>query len=205
VNVWQSRRGSAVACAMLFAGLLATAIPLGCRNKVEAKKYEHPFPALQDARTVTKAKSILETWNGNGGNQDIRVSMQLDLAFALFYAPLLALLAYRASVHRTRPGLARLGRWCGAGALIGGLADLVENAIMLTMLGHPERARWQCVLLVFVVTKLVGAATAVLYIFFSHLDTDRASLSYAADASVRASDIDDKIGASRRSLGAKKI
>ena len=171
MKVWQSRQGSAVACAVLVAGALAIGIPLGGRNNVEAAKYGHAFPALQDARKAEEAKAILETWKGNGAKEDIGTSMQLDLAFALFYAPLLALLAYRASLRRTRPWLARLGNWCAAAALIGGLADLVENGMMLKMLDHPERATWQCVLLVFVFAKLAGAAAAVLYIFFSHLDT----------------------------------
>jgi hypothetical protein len=171
MKVWQSRRGGVIACAVLLAGALAIGIPLGGRNKDEAAKYGHAFPALQDARSVAEAKAILETWNGNGANKDIRVSMQLDLAFALFYAPLLALLAYCASLRRTMPWLARLGRWCSTAALIGGVADLVENGTMLSMLGHPDRSTWQSVLLVFVVTKLAGAAAAVLYIFFSHLDT----------------------------------
>jgi hypothetical protein len=43
--------------------------------------------------------------------------------------------------------------------------------MMLQMLGDSARAEWQCVLLIFVVTKLAGAAAAMLYIFFSHLDT----------------------------------
>jgi hypothetical protein len=172
MKVWQSRRGSAVACAVLFAGALAIGIPLGCRNKDEAKKYGHAFPALQDAWKATEAEAILKTWNDREvANEDIRVSMQIDLAFALFYAPLLALLAYRASLRRTRPWLVRLGKWCAVAALIGGLADLIENGMMLQMLEHAGRATWQCVLLVFVVTKLAGAVAAVLYIFFSHLDT----------------------------------
>lgn len=171
MKVWLSRRGSAIACAVLLAGALAIGIPLGCRNKDEAKKYGHAFPALQDAREATEAEAILKKWKDDGAKEDIRLSMQIDLAFALFYAPLLALLAYRASLRRTRPWLVRLGSWCAAAALIGGLADLIENGMMLKMLGHPERATWQCVLLVFVFTKLAGAAAAVLYIFFSHLDT----------------------------------
>ena len=165
MKVWQSRQASAVAAAILFAGALAIGIPLGGRNKAEVAKYGYAFPDLQDARKPEKAQAILETWNTTGANDDIRKSMQLDLAFPLFYASLLALLAYRASLDPTIPKLARLGRWCAAGALVGGLADLVENGMMLAMLGDPGRATWLYLLLVFVFTKIAGAAAAVLYTF----------------------------------------
>lgn len=156
---------------ILLAGSLAVGIPLHRMNAEHRVKYQYAFPDLQDAREVEKAKEILRTWKWTGGTAEIKRAMQLDLAFPLFYATLLALLAWQASLSRPTPWMARLGRVIAFFALFGGLADMAENLTMLSMLDDPEASRFR-IMLVFTHVKLAGILAAVLYLLFSHLDVN---------------------------------
>ncbi len=56
-------------------------------------------------------------------------------------------------------------------ALAACIGDLVENAIMLTMLGDPATASRVLLMLPFTIIKLVGAYGALTYAVLSHLDS----------------------------------
>ena len=170
-------RQSAAAALVLFLGALAVGIPLGRWNEQHRRQYTYAFPDLQDATAESEAKRILGTWRWTTGATDaIRRAMQLDLAFPLFYAPLLALLAWRAALGRTKPWLVRLGRVIAFLALFGGLADLAENATMLTMLGEAGSSRF-AMMRIFTHVKIAGILAAVLYVSFAHLNGPDASAS----------------------------
>lgn len=155
---------------LLLAGALGVGIPLERMNTEHREKYTYAFPDLQNARDVATAKEILRTWQWSRGTDAVKRAMQLDLAFPLFYATLLALLAWRASIPR-RPLVARIGRVVAFLAIFGGLADIAENTIMLTMLGDPSASRLP-VMLIFTHVKIAGIVAALLYILFAHLDVN---------------------------------
>lgn len=155
---------------LLFAGALGVGIPLARMNTEHREKYTYAFPDLQDARDVARAQEILRTWQWTRGTEAVRRAMQLDLAFPLFYATLLALLAWRASIPRT-PLVARLGRVVAILAIFGGLADIAENTIMLTMLGDATASRLP-VMLVFTHVKIAGILFALIYLLFAHLNVN---------------------------------
>ena len=176
MRIWRSRRGSLIAFVVLLVGTVTIGRNLAQRNAEHRKpdKYTYAFPDLQNAalaHDAGKAKTILTKWNDTGANKAIRGAMQTDLVFPLFYAPLAALLAYRASIRRPTPWVAGLGRWSAVAALIGGLADLAENATMLTMLGDPGAASSVSLVYVFSWIKSAGPVLAVFYVPFSHLDS----------------------------------
>lgn len=156
---------------LLLAGSLAVGIPLHRMNAEHRAKYGSAFTELQDAREIGKAKEILRDWKWTGATEEIKRAMQLDLAFPLFYATLLALLAWMASLSRPTSWVARLGRVIAFFALFGGLADVAENVTLLTMLNDPEASRFP-IMLVFTYVKIAGILAGLLYLLFSHLDVN---------------------------------
>lgn len=89
---WESRRGRIIACAILVAGTIGIGWPLDRCNEEMRARYGNAFPDLQDAESAGDASKIVAKWNGSAGaNDEIRTTMQADLVFPLFYAPLGAL------------------------------------------------------------------------------------------------------------------
>ncbi|HEX8171465.1 MAG TPA: hypothetical protein VF824_13075 [Thermoanaerobaculia bacterium] len=159
-----------IAAAALIAATLLVGIPLGNRNTELRKTYGYAFPDLQNARDPEVAKSILTQWHARGADAAIGNTMQRDLLFALCYAPLLALLAAAARKPRPTRWVRLAGALAAGAAVVGGLADLAENATMLTMLGDPSLASRVTTMVLFTQMKLAGATIAALYIMLAHLD-----------------------------------
>jgi hypothetical protein len=172
VKPWDSPRGRVILCVILVAGTIGIGWPLFRANARLRAQYGYAFPDLQDAVSAAKASEIVAKWDGiAGANDAIRKTMQADLVFPFFYASLGALLAYWVSLRRKRPWVARLGRWAAIAALAGGAADLVENGIMLQMLGDAgAAASLYPVMHAFTWIKGGGLAVAWVYIVFAHID-----------------------------------
>jgi len=173
VKPWDSPRGRIILCVILLAGTIGIGWPLDrCNEQMRARYDNKAFPQLQNADSADEARGIVATWDGiPGANDEIRKTMLVDLVFALFYAPLAALLAYWVSLRRKTPWVAEFGRWAAIAALAGGAADLVENGIMLQMLGDPNAAASLFpVMHVFTLIKGGGLTVALFYIVFAHID-----------------------------------
>lgn len=169
---WDSPRGRIILFVVLLVGTIGIGYALyRCNAELDAR-YGYAFPDLQDAESAAKASEIVTKWNGiPGANDEIRKTMQVDLVFPFFYAPLGALLAYWVSLRRKTPWVARPGRWVAIAALAGGAADLVENGIMLQMLGDAGAAASLFpVMHVFTRIKELGLLVAGTYLVFAHID-----------------------------------
>ena len=171
MSFWRSRRASIVAGILLVVGTVGFIGLLAWRNANERELYGYAFPDLQDARTEKEAKPILEKWKASkDATEAIRTTMKLDLVFPFFYAPLLALLAYRASLNRL-PWVARLGPWFALAALVGGACDVGENTTMLTMMSDPNGLSLLFRKNVFFDIKYAGSIAAMVYGLLAHLDS----------------------------------
>ena len=168
---WRSRRASIIAAAILVAGAVSLGWTLKERNGKLRDKHGYAFPDLQNAKSQGEAEDILRTWNlHTHANEEIRASIVHDIAFALFYGSLLALLAYRASVHRPTPWVAYIGRWAAAAGLVAAAGDLGENAVMLSMIGDAAAPSF-ALMHAFTLVKNTGIVVAAVYIWLSHLDS----------------------------------
>jgi len=148
---------------------LAIAIPLDRWNAKMRDLSDFAFPDLQNAKSEPKARQILDAWKDPDLRTEIARTMKLDLVFPLFYAPLIALIAFRASRNARHRWVATLGAVLAAGALAAGVFDLLENMTMLRMLADDDATRWRLVQ-AFGMPKNYLSQAATIYALLAHFD-----------------------------------
>ena len=157
------------ALVLLAIGTIAIGFPLARWNTSIRERHTFAFPDLQDTQSETRARKILDAWKADEVKKEVEGSMKLDLAFPLFYAPLLALIAVRASRNAQRRLLRILGVVIAFGALAAGVCDLLENMTMLRMLAANDASRIGMVQL-FGTPKNLLLMTATLYGLFAQFE-----------------------------------
>ena len=154
---------------VLVLGTLAIAIPLDRWNTTMRDRTGFAFPDLQDATSEAKARQVLDAWKAPAVRAEIAGTMKLDLVFPFFYAPLIALIAFRASRSARRRWVATLGAALAIGALAAGIFDLLENMTMLRMLADDDATRWRLVH-AFGMPKNYLAQAATIYALLAHFE-----------------------------------
>lgn len=155
---------------LLVLGTLAIGIPLDRWNTKMRDRTGFGFTDLQHAKSESQARQILDAWKDPEVRAEIARTMKLDLVFPFFYAPLIALIAFRASRSARHRWVATLGAALAAGALAAGIFDLLENTTMLRMLAEDDATRWRLVQ-AFGMPKNYLAQAATIYALLAHFDT----------------------------------
>lgn len=121
---------------------------------------------LELANTAEKTNAVLHAWAPDAANNRTEVAefnTYLDLLFLFFYAGLLYLLC-QFIAENTRGSMIRVSLLIGNGAIIAGIADLLENAGMLISLSGNGSSAVSFLTAFFSVIKWGLVVIAVLYV-----------------------------------------
>lgn len=171
-----------IAVGLLFVGTIVFTSVLMKMNRKDRAETGFAFPDLQNAETVVlagnevtaekKAAEVLSAWQPldekDLRQEHIRKSMKVDLIFPLFYALLIALVCWRASLNAPTRWVAVAGMIAAAAAVAGGVFDVLENLKMLSMLGDPKSAAGIATVVLFRNLKVTGIMVGLVYALLAH-------------------------------------
>ena len=173
-----------IAVSVLFVGTVVLTVVLMKMNRADRAETGFAFPDLQNAETVVlagkevtaeeRAAEILNAWQPIDENdprrEHVRRSMKVDLIFPFFYALLIALVCWRASLNAPTRWVAVAGMIAAAAAVAGGIFDVLENLKMLSMLGDPKNAAEISTVVLFRKLKSAGITAGLVYALLAHFD-----------------------------------
>jgi hypothetical protein len=126
-------------------GAAATAIAFAISISVTAPAIVPPvnLTTLELAGTPDSAAILLQTW-GAVGRAYVRQTLWLDFGLILGYTAFLTLACFllRNRWQPTRPTLATLANLLGAGMLVAGACDVLENIALFRVLAASADPRW---------------------------------------------------------------
>lgn len=176
-ETWPStgRRGAVVVLVALFVG--ASAVLGWAGNQLQHDDAPAGLLSLQFAGSPADAAEMVEPWAREGDLHLAGFALGVDFAYLLAYALLLAALAAAVATRARRngrAGVAAAAALAGWAAWVGAGLDVVENLLMVPILGDPTSgspaavtgmalAKWTCVvyaLLAIPVTALLGRRPA---------------------------------------------
>jgi hypothetical protein len=142
----------------LFVGAAVTAVAfaLSIRLTAPALTPAVDIVAFELAGTPDSASALLQTW-GPAGTAYLRQSLWLDFGLILGYTVFLALACFllRNRWQSQRPGLATLANLIGAGMLLAGACDVLENVALLQVLAASTNPAWSALAAVAARVKFV--------------------------------------------------
>ncbi|HEX6098456.1 MAG TPA: hypothetical protein VF432_19220 [Thermoanaerobaculia bacterium] len=171
-----------IAVGVLFVGTVVLTSVLMKMNRDDRAETGFAFPDLQNAETVVlagnevtaekRAAEVLSAWQPldekDLRQEHVRNSMKVDLVFPFFYALLIALVCWRASLNAPTRWVAVAGRIAAAAAVTGGIFDVLENLKMLSMLGDPKNAAGIATVVLFRNLKVMGSMVGLVYALLAH-------------------------------------
>lgn len=173
-----------IAVSVLFVGTVVLTSVLMKMNRTDRAETGFAFPDLQNAETVVlagnevtaekKAAEVLSAWQPSDEKdlrqEHVRKSMRVDLIFPFFYALLIALVCWRASLNAPTRWVAVAGMIAAAAAVAGGIFDVLENLKMLSMLGDPKNAAGIATVALFRNLKVTGITAGLVYALLAPFD-----------------------------------
>jgi hypothetical protein len=163
-SLWLSAAG------VLVAGTVIIGTTLDWMNRDVRSRGTYSFPDLQNTTSTERAKTILTTWSRTEVDSDVRKVIHLDLVFPFFYALLAALVCLRAATNAGTSWVVTVGVLMAAVAVLAGVFDVLENLVMLRMVGHAERAAEIHTVAVFKNLKMTCVSLPFLYTLLAHFD-----------------------------------
>lgn len=128
---------------LVGAAVTAIAFALGIRLSTPALAPPVDIIAFELAGTPDSAAALLQTW-GPTGTAYLRQSLWLDFGLILGYTTFLTLACFllRNRWQARRPGLATLANLLGAGMLLAGVCDVLENVALFRVLAASPSPAW---------------------------------------------------------------
>ena len=127
------------------------------------------FTELQNAKKKDDANKVLKGWSDRD-RRWVTMAMIADMVFAVCYLLLIAASCLRASQNAHTRWVIVAGLLFAAGAVLGGLCDLIENATMLVMLSGTATDFLVTVMSSMQVPKFLLPVLAAFYGLFAHFD-----------------------------------
>jgi hypothetical protein len=129
----------------LLAGAAATAVAFALSIRLAAPALTPPvnIVAFELAGTPDSATALLQAW-GPAGTTYLRQSLWLDFGLIAGYTAFLTLACFllRNRWQAQWPRLATLANLLGAGMLLAGACDVLENVALLQVLGASASPTW---------------------------------------------------------------
>jgi hypothetical protein len=136
---------SLLARPVLLVGAAATAIAFALSIRLSAPALTPPVDiiALEMAGTPDSATALLQAW-GPAGTAYLRQSLWLDFGLILGYTVFLTLACFllRNRWQTQWPRLATLANLLGAGMLLAGVCDVLENLALFQVLAASANPMW---------------------------------------------------------------